>query len=386
MFKFKDPVKFSKNFLALRQKLNILMPPKIMDKNLMLGTWNIRNFSENPRLDESYAYMTEIVSRYDILAIQELKSSLEPLNKLKKHLGSHWQYVVSHPCMSSKGNFERMAFLYDTRRVQFSGISSVIDHYGSKGEISLDQFSRSPYMAGFQAGDFKFFLCNVHLYYDKGKVKSEFRRLEIKNLLERFGKTHWRKTYGFSDNFIVLGDFNIPAFSSTSYQEVNKHNFSGFDSFLSPQSNQGKLYDQVLFSCNDSYLEKADHGRFEMFDYVYRADQESFYRSYVKQTKMTYTQWRTYQLSDHNPLWVNIPLENKESYWTTGLIENKKSPTESQEGLRSTESVFSQSAKAQKGLFFSQQESTKNRLKMKPPRSAKEAHRPYPAQRPTMSS
>ena len=202
MFRFTNPARFLSKLLSFTESLDREIPAKALDKNLVLGTWNIRDLNEKGRLDESYAYISEVVSRYDILAVQELKTSLTPIDRLKEHLGTHWEYVVSHPCMTPKGNYERMAFIYDTRRVKFSGVSSYVTNFGKRGEIGLEEFSRSPYMAGFSVGDFKFFLCNVHLYYDSGRSKSEFRRKEIKYLMEQLEKGSLKSKYGFTVHFL----------------------------------------------------------------------------------------------------------------------------------------------------------------------------------------
>ena len=331
MFKFTDPVRFIKKLISFNKSLNKVVPAKVVDKNLVIGTWNIREFSKGRRLDESYAYMSEVVSRYDILAIQELKSSIEPLNKLKEHLGPHWEYLASHPCTSAKGNHERMAFLYDTRRVKFSGISSFIGHYGSRGQVSLDQFSRAPFMAGFHVGQFKFFLCNVHLYYDSGKSNSEFRRSEIKHLLERFEKQSWREKYGFTDNFIIMGDFNIPSVKSSSYSEIQSHGYSGFNNFINPSERRKTLYDQIIYRSNSPYFKNATHGRVNIFDYVYTDQEAPFYESFFKKTRMDFSQWRTYQMSDHDPLWIQLTIDRNNDYWLSKLKLSDGQVLEAQE-------------------------------------------------------
>lgn len=299
--------------------LNKHIPAKVIDRNIILGTWNIRELSPGIRGDESYGLIAEVVSRYDIIAIQELKTSIEPLERIKEHLGSHWRYIVSHPCLSSKGSGERMAFLYDTRRVEFSGISSFIGHYGQQGKVSLNQFSRAPFMAGFSAGGFDFFLCNVHLYYDSGNLQSEFRREEIQNLLERFEMPKMREKYGFSDNFIILGDFNIPTKDSSSYSEINAHGYQGYEQFLQHGSEKKKLYDQIIFQSNSQYLKEANHGRLKVFDYVYTQKERDYYQRYYSFGKMNYETWRTYQMSDHEPLWLELSISATKERWCSRI-------------------------------------------------------------------
>ena len=61
----------------LRKQLDSKIPEKTRDATLVLGTWNIRNFDDNrfkngERTKEDLMYMAEIISRFDILAVQEI--------------------------------------------------------------------------------------------------------------------------------------------------------------------------------------------------------------------------------------------------------------------------------------------------------------------------
>ena len=52
------------------------VPPKVVDRNLLLATWNIREFdtrNHGVRGDESMSYIAEIVSRFDLVAVQEVR-------------------------------------------------------------------------------------------------------------------------------------------------------------------------------------------------------------------------------------------------------------------------------------------------------------------------
>lgn len=65
-------------------------------KNLVIGSWNIRAFDDgDPRLDESYHYIAEIIDKFDICAVQEIKSDLAPLKRLMSLLGPEWDYLVT---------------------------------------------------------------------------------------------------------------------------------------------------------------------------------------------------------------------------------------------------------------------------------------------------
>ena len=53
----------------------------------LLATWNIRDFDPNkfrhgPRLKEAFMYMAEIVSTFDLVALQEVNRDLDALRNL----------------------------------------------------------------------------------------------------------------------------------------------------------------------------------------------------------------------------------------------------------------------------------------------------------------
>ncbi|MGI8957380.1 MAG: hypothetical protein ACR2II_10770 [Chthoniobacterales bacterium] len=61
--------------VELCQQLDQTIPSKDADQNLLLATWNIRDFGKRnnrgfgPRLPEALFYIAEILSRFDFIAI-----------------------------------------------------------------------------------------------------------------------------------------------------------------------------------------------------------------------------------------------------------------------------------------------------------------------------
>ncbi|MEM7624920.1 MAG: hypothetical protein AAF333_04765 [Planctomycetota bacterium] len=65
--------------LTLRHDLHQCIEKDRKPNSLIVGSWNIRAFDGGlPRLDESYHYIAEVVDHFDICAIQEVKTALEP--------------------------------------------------------------------------------------------------------------------------------------------------------------------------------------------------------------------------------------------------------------------------------------------------------------------
>ena len=113
--------------LALRRQMQAEVGPHRGDASLLLATWNIRDFDSNkfghgPRLPESFHYIAEIVSWFDLVAVQEVNRDLAALSKLMSLLGRDWDYLVTDTTEGSGGNEERIAFVFDRRRVQFRNV------------------------------------------------------------------------------------------------------------------------------------------------------------------------------------------------------------------------------------------------------------------------
>jgi hypothetical protein len=176
------------NLITLKNNIGPITAPKKTDKNLLIATWNIRDFDSNKfgygyRLKESFYYLAQIISSFDLIAVQEVNKNLAGLNQLMYVLGDEWDYISTDVTEGHSGNGERMTFIYDTRRVSFKKIAGEIVLPKTK-EIQGDvQFARSPFLVSFQAGWSKFSLCTVHIYYgaDTG-AKLQRRKNEIEAL------------------------------------------------------------------------------------------------------------------------------------------------------------------------------------------------------------
>ncbi|MCX2682063.1 hypothetical protein OOZ15_19080 [Galbibacter sp. EGI 63066] len=55
--------------------------------------------------------MAEIISRFDVIAIQEVKANIRALRDTLKVLGSNWSLILTDVAKGDSGNGERMAYL-----------------------------------------------------------------------------------------------------------------------------------------------------------------------------------------------------------------------------------------------------------------------------------
>ncbi|MBR0555130.1 endonuclease/exonuclease/phosphatase family protein [Ciceribacter sp. L1K23] len=309
------------------------IPSKSADNTLLMASWNIREFDAGSKAsfrdEEAYYYIAEIISRFDIVAIQEVRRSLYPLQNLKRLLGSWWDFLVTDITLGAGGNSERMAFLYDRRKVDFTGLAAelVLDKAIAIDE-KIVQFARSPYIAGFRAGWAYFTLVTVHVYYGKGVPVDERRLAEIQKLAETLTKfaPDFSSARVYSpdgkpqrDNLLLLGDFNIFNRKDVTMEALTKAGFvvpDGLQSIPGSNVDQKKHYDQIAYHKKLAGLKPTKRaGVFNFFDHVYRADQEADYAAEraVKGGR-SYKDWRTFRMSDHLPMWVEFDIDDSNAY------------------------------------------------------------------------
>ena len=80
------------------------VPLRAVDENVLIASWNIAQFSDRKKA-RALQYIADICERFDIVAIQEVKSHLGGLAKLQQLLPGHDQILVSDPT----GNHEMLA-------------------------------------------------------------------------------------------------------------------------------------------------------------------------------------------------------------------------------------------------------------------------------------
>jgi len=397
------------------------VPSKDTGKTLLLATWNLRDFGKNKgfgeRTLEPVYYIAEIISAFDLMALQEITSDLKIFYKLMSVLGPNWDFIAT----DVTGNQERMVFVYDRRKVRFRSIVGEItllenelirvsqevklpkkavvkDKDGNELDIpdgaSLalprgnkvltgKQFNRTPFMVSFQAGWFRFNLCTVHMYFGKGSAGVEQRRQEIAQVAKVFKKRGKKERDAAKkagrdpsslETYFVLGDFNIlaPDKDTGQSETLNALLDNGFDmheKLKQKPTNMFKTehYDQIAYLKNHGVLrkKKTAAGVLDFYQVVYRASAEdvavrkkkkgeefpaadvSDFLAYFKQMgasemrdthdkKRTFvgnvkvnkgdprtreqqrewyaTNWRTYHMSDHLPMWMALEIDFAEDY------------------------------------------------------------------------
>lgn len=297
------------------------VPAKIADRNLVVGTWNIRafgdiheSFEENPdspkRNLRGLALIAEVVRRFDILAVQELGRSTRALRLLlREFLGPSWDVLLSDVTAGDEGNTERMAYVFDRRRVSPSGLAGEIVLPPSPTGDPVDQFDRTPYLAGFRVADEVLTLLTAHIKYgdaaaDRVPELQQMADFTADEILERSAAADSEER-----NLVVLGDFNID-------ERGDNDLFRAFVSrgLVVPEplrdlrttfGSDAKHYDQIAWFMGVTDL--AFTGRAGTVDFVGAVFQEL--------TNLS----MSFRVSDHLPLWAEFKIDRSEEVYAETL-------------------------------------------------------------------
>jgi endonuclease/exonuclease/phosphatase family metal-dependent hydrolase len=311
---------------SLRAALDDQIPAKKdLARNILIATWNLKAFgsltakwtatdADGPKRDYRALWaITEIVSRFDVIALQEVKGDMKALRTMLKTLGPHWSVLMTDVTRGDEGNGERLAFAFDTQRISLSGLAcelvvpkEVLDLGVVKPDALDRQFARTPYAVGFKAGLDTFVLVTLHVIY--GEAPEE-RHPELKAIADWMAEWAGR-TSEWEQNFLVLGDFNIDrhgdllwqAFTSSELFVPNELEWVPRSIFHDPADPLDKYYDQVAwFNSGGKRRLKLDYrnsgGTFDFVPFLYTElnGGQGMERSQMQ-----------YRMSDHYPLWVEF--------------------------------------------------------------------------------
>jgi len=329
-----EKTRIVEKLLALRKQLDRDIPAKTATDTLLLATWNIREFGDNRRA-ESLNYIAEIISRFDLVAVQEVAPNLAGLQKLISLLGHNWDYIVTDSTEGAAGGGERMAFVFDRSKVFFRKMAGELVLPPKKPNEPVLQFARTPFVAAFQANWFRFMLTTAHIYYGTS-AKDNPRRVEEIGAVADFLNKRAAKD---DENYILLGDFNIFNEGDATMRALLDRGFYIPDAIKEHPSDLGKTkhYDQIAFKLKiEPHMTVFSEGNqragaFNFTETVYTPQDFSVYRSYFDEKKIrektekqieTYylSNWRTFQMSDHLPLWIELKIDFSDQYLRKILI------------------------------------------------------------------
>ncbi|MEP5762978.1 MAG: endonuclease/exonuclease/phosphatase family protein [Halieaceae bacterium] len=303
-----DELKALKTLRKRIQQANI--PSSRLDETINIATWNIRHWGQKKRKRCSLHYIAEIFHQFDLIAVTELRRNVSELQYVLELLGPYWDAVFSDYTEDAGGNKERIAFVYDTRAVQFTGLAAESDGPREKDPdsgqyVPIFNWWRKPYLASFKAGNFDFVLLAVHLQWGT----TAGRTAELSQLAG-WVNTFQQDEYRVDRDVIAIGDFNITSYRSKLYKAVTQHGLAAPKSLLGLKhgSNlaKNKRYDQILHHPTVTGSVFSAHGG--VLDF-YKGSHKTL-APYKSLSKKKFT----YELSDHLPLWVqlNVDVEDEQ--------------------------------------------------------------------------
>jgi exonuclease III len=293
------------------------IPGKVRDRNLLIGTWNIRAFgdltekwtssaTDSPKRNlADICAIAKIIERFDVIAIQETRDNLKALRYLMGRLGPDWRFLITDVGEGEPANGERLAYVFDSTRVRLTGLAGELvvpkEWFGKISQGALEeQFARTPYAVSFAAGDQAFTLVTLHVIFgDKAADRIRELRAIAAWLADRADDDD-----EFNRNLIALGDFNIDRRDDDNWKAFTDqgltppYEFYGLTRTIFDKPKKESYYDQIAWFTKGNrealtlaYSGKA--GRFEWTKYI------------LQSLDNTPKSWR---ISDHYPLWCEFSL------------------------------------------------------------------------------
>lgn len=323
---------------SLRKDLISCIPARQYESNLLMATWALHQFGNPAHVPvdhaESLFYMAEVISSFDLVALQEVDRDLRRLRNLLEILGPDWNVLVSETAPGIIGNRERFAILYYEPRVEFRSFSGQVilpPERGHKGQgIPVRQFARPPLLGTFRSGNYEFQVCTAHITFAQGLAKVQLEEVQkLGNYLRM------RSQYEDSDVFL-LGDFQMGTRESPILDALRERGIQVPEELLHPTNlKKDKYYDLIgytsprqgtfplstgtprtgTYDLFEHVLQDEDHRQyagdpaFKKFSHAgqkmptVRADKDRF-------LMRRFWMWKTYLISDHLPLWAELAIEN----------------------------------------------------------------------------
>jgi len=203
--------------------------------NITIASFNIRKFSDNSRSDEELKQIASVLSKYDLIAVQEVLGDPIILNRTVEMLPGY-DYIVSEEV----GNIqkERYAFIFNEKIDVISEGKTYYDKY--------DKFLREPYYASFKSGEFDFTIMTVHILYGKSASDRTGEMKQIANVYE-----YYQEKDSAENDLILTGDFNTqPTQDNFDYIWQIPDVRVAIQEGKSTIGKTGHLYDNIIFDSN----------------------------------------------------------------------------------------------------------------------------------------
>jgi endonuclease/exonuclease/phosphatase family metal-dependent hydrolase len=332
----------AKGLESLRKDLIDRIPARRYESNLLMTTWALRKFGKPGSVPadhaESLFYMAEVISSFDLVALQEVDRDLRRLRSLLDILGPDWNVLVSETAPGTIGNRERFAILYYEPRVEFRNFSGQVILPPARGPrgyaMPVQQFARPPLLGTFRSGNYEFQVCTAHIIFGGGRPNDLKLRLEEVQKLGNY--LRMRSQYEDADLFL-LGDFQMGTRESPILEALRESGIQIPDELLHPTNlKKDRYYDLIGYTSPEQGtfplgVSGPRAGAYDLFAHVL---QDEHYKQYSTDPAFTkfagsgrdltdaraekdrtlmrrFSMWKTFLMSDHLPLWVELDIESR---------------------------------------------------------------------------
>jgi endonuclease/exonuclease/phosphatase family metal-dependent hydrolase len=283
--------------------------PRRTKDRLLVATWNIANLGAQQRRSQDRALLAEVIGWFDLVAVQEVRENFGELFDIHQMLPKTYRVLMS----DAAGNNERMAFLFDGRKMdpleEIGEIALPPSEYDSirlkDNPLRFDGFDRTPYLAAFRFAETSFVFVNVHLFYGTAKKAPVNRRQLETYAVAKWSARRQKSPFSFTRELVTLGDFNMPKsepgdaiFDALTRLglEVPLHSTQIASSIASDAN-----YDQVAFLPGTT--KRTFTGAKGVFDFDAAVFPEVWQGGANRKNFLAYLR---YYLSDHRPMWVQL--------------------------------------------------------------------------------
>jgi endonuclease/exonuclease/phosphatase family metal-dependent hydrolase len=297
------------------------IPAKRLDHNLLVATWNIRAFGDltekwstgpgdSPKRNlADVRAIADVVSRFDVVAVQETRGTLRALRETLSVLGENWGLILTDVTRGRPGNDERLAFIFDLRRVKPSGLAcelvvpqEELDAQRISEDALRRQFARTPYAVSFQSASHTFTLVTLHVLFG---AKPADRIGELRCIAEWLAK--WAgEADSYGQNLIVLGDFNIDRKDDPNYQAFTSKGLRPPPELDDLPRTTADLPGKISFFDQIAWFHDGERSKLNL-QYTGHASTFKWTDHYLQDED---PERRTFRMSDHYPLWAEFSIRD----------------------------------------------------------------------------
>jgi endonuclease/exonuclease/phosphatase family metal-dependent hydrolase len=317
--------------------------PKKRKRDLDLATWNIANLGAQKRRPRDLALIAHILSKFDLVAIQEVNQDLDHFREILKLLAPKgFRAVFTDPA----GNDERLAVVYRHSRVRPRQLIGELDYNpngrvvkgqyvlqpkrvsvragGKTRRMSFYNFNRNPYLTSWEVvgSRYTFTLASVHIYWgdpdpkSAGSAASKTKRAKFnQRIAEVYYLADWARTSTrskkksalvYDSNIILLGDMNIPTMNTGDFvwKALLRKGMrpSRYATEMGTTLQEFTKYDQVVFTKEQVPVRLINGRQCTVVDF----DNYVFADLWQSRSLEDFKAWTKFAISDHRPLFVRL--------------------------------------------------------------------------------